>query len=159
MKPLSLYVIGAGGFQPKCAPIFLGGMTAVQAVRDRTAQVQAWGWDSLSHGKLWSDMADSLTSRVVLDKAGCSLLCCHSTSILPPMISMPENLRSIPRQSGPWPIDPSLLCPGHVALGGERQRGRTIGSLVTCAENDAVSLQDILSSRPSLLERFSRACP
>src|SRR5260370_26568648 len=83
MKPRSRYVIGELGFQPRCSPVFSSNTTAFQALTYRTG----WGWGSLSHGKLWSDMADILTYGVILGKEVCSFLCCPCTWILQPMIS------------------------------------------------------------------------
>src|SRR5258708_2806036 len=97
MKPRSRYVIGVLGFQPRCSPVFSSNTTAFHALTYWTG----WGWGSLSHGKLWSDMADILTYGVILGKEVCSFLCCPCTWILQPMISMPANLRTMPRQYGP----------------------------------------------------------
>src|SRR5260370_20464987 len=101
MKPLSRYVIWGLGFQPRCSPVFSSSTTAFRAMTYRTGRAQAWGWGSISRGKLWNDMADILTCGVVLGKEVFSLLYCHCTLILQQILSMPENLRNIPRQSGP----------------------------------------------------------
>src|SRR2546425_3460538 len=103
MKPLSQYVIWELVFQPRCSPIFSSSTTAFRVLTFRTDRAQGWGWGSISQGKLWSDMAGILTYRVVLGKEVFSLLCCHCTLILQQMISIPANLRNIPRQYGPYP--------------------------------------------------------
>src|SRR6266705_5518584 len=115
MKPLSRYVIWELGFQLRCSPKFSSRTTAFQALRDRTGRAQAWGWGSILHGKLWSDMVDILTYRVVLGTEVFSVLRCRCTLILQPRLSMPGSLRAIPRLYGPY-IDPSVLCLRHIPV-------------------------------------------
>src|SRR5258708_35461849 len=101
MRPRSRYVIWGEGFQLSCSPTCSNSTTVLQASRYRTGQVQGWGWGSLSHGNLSSDMVDILTYRVVLGKEVFSCLRCRCTLILQPILSMPASLRDIPRLSGP----------------------------------------------------------
>src|SRR6266566_7009128 len=109
MRPRSRYVIWGEGFQLSCSPTCSSSTTAYQAARYRTGQVQGWGWGSLSHGNLWSDMVAILTSRVVLGKEVFSCLRCRCTLIRQQLLSMLGSLRDIPRLSGPSLIDPSML--------------------------------------------------
>src|SRR5258708_29810557 len=109
MRPRSRYVIWGEGFQLRCSPTCSNSTTGFQASRYRRGQVQGWGWGSLSHGNLSSDMVAILTSRVVLGKEVYSCLRCRCTLIRQQLLSMPGNLCDIPRLSGPSLIDPSML--------------------------------------------------
>src|SRR5438128_11480527 len=116
MRPRSRYVIWGEGFQLRCSPTCSNSTTVFQVSRYRTGQVEAWGWGSLSHGNLSSDMVAILTSRVVLGKEMFSCLRCRCTLIRQQLLSMPGSLRDIPRLYGPSPIDPSMLELRHMPV-------------------------------------------
>src|SRR5258708_2010485 len=109
MRPRSRSVIWEEGFQLSCSHTCPSRTAAYQAARYRTGRAQAWGWGSLSHGNLWSDMVAILTQRVALGKEVFSCLRCRCTLIRQQLLSMPGSLCDIPRLCGPSLSDPSML--------------------------------------------------